>query len=256
MCTKKKDPDYKSMPMTYLPLRLLTAATLLLMVSFLNDRPAQAASGDGGLIYYSTGARFLDTTPLSQSVSAGQTLPGTPGSTFWGNGFGVMATANRILVGLEYHSLWGQMQQKEQQALRVDGNYALLHVGYLAVVTPRAQIFPYIGVGPGRIGLSSTRSLTDLLGLAQGDRQDIYTAEGLSWLLDLGAGANFVFPISTQDSATDLRGTALGLRAGYLFALGGTQWGTNQLPAQGGPTGLSVGGWYLNLTFGFGGFRS
>lgn len=215
-----------------------------------------AAAGDGGLIYVSTGARFLDVSPLSQGVAPEQSLPGSPSGVFWGNGFGVLATANRVLVGLEYHSLWGQLQQKDQQALRIDGNYALLHVGYLAVSAPRAQLFPYIGIGPGRIGLSSTSSLTNLLGLSQGDRQDIYTAEGLSWLVDLGAGANFVFPISTQESATDLRGTSVGLRAGYLFALGGTQWGANQLPAQGGPAGLSVGGWYLNMTFGFGGFRS
>ena len=244
------------MPSTYLPFRLLTAASLLLMTSFLTARPAQAEAGDGGLIYLSTGVRFLDVAPLAKGVSAGQTLPGTPSGVFWGNGFGIMATANRILVGLEYQSLWGQLQQKEQQALRIDGNYALLHVGYLAVSAPRAQIFPYIGIGPGRMGVSSTTSLTRLLGLSQGDRQDIYTAEGLSWLVDLGAGANFVFPISTQANATDLRGTAVGLRAGYLFALGGTQWGVNQLPAQGGPAGLNVGGWYINMTFGFGGFRA
>lgn len=256
MCTKKKDPEYKPMPMTYFSFRLLIATSLLWGINLLIPQQTRAESGDGGLIYLSTGARFLDTSPLSQGVSAGQSLPGTPGGTFWDNGFGVMATANRILVGLEYHSLWGQLQQKGLQALRVDGNYALLHVGYLAVSAPRAQIFPYIGIGPGRIGLSSTTSLTNLLGLSQGERQDIYTAEGLSWLVDLGAGANFVFPISTQAGATDLRGTAVGLRAGYLFALGGTQWGSNQIPAQGGPTGLSVGGWYLNMTFGFGGFRS
>jgi hypothetical protein len=256
MCIKKKDPNYQSMSIHAFSLRLCLAASLLWSVSLFTMRPVQAAPGDGGLIYLSTGARFLDVAPLSQGVSPGQSLPGTPGGIFWDNGFGVMATTNRVLVGLEYHSLWGQLQQKDQQALRIDGNYALLHVGYLAVTTPRAQIFPYLGIGPGRIGLSSTQSLTGLLGLSQGDRQDIYTAEGLSWLVDLGAGANFVFPISTQESATDLRGTAVGLRAGYLFALGGTQWGANQLPAQGGPAGLNVGGWYLNMTFGFGGFRS
>lgn len=217
---------------------------------------AQAEPGDGGLVYLSTGARFIDTAPLSASVPAGQSLPGTPGGVFWDNGFGVLATVNRFLVGAEYHSLWGQLQQSEGRALRMDGNYGLLHLGYLAVATPRLQVFPYLGIGPGRVGLSSTESLSTLVGLTQGERQDIYTAEGLSWLLDVGAGANVVFPLSAQANATDLRGSSLGLRAGYLFALGNTQWGSHQLPAQGGPSGLNVGGWYIQATLGFGGFRS
>lgn len=123
--------------------------------------PAQAEPGDGGLIYLSSGVRFVDTAPLTASVPAGQSLPGTPGGVFWDNGFGVLATVNRFLVGAEYHSLWGQLQQSEGRALRMDGNYGLLHLGYLAVATPRAQVFPYLGIGPGRVGLSSTESLRD-----------------------------------------------------------------------------------------------
>lgn len=247
----------------FLPFRSLSHAlaltvflgTFSAMLS-LGSQPAQADSGDGGLIYWSSGARFLDVAPLAQSVAEGQSLPGTPGGVFWDNGLGVMATVSRFMVGLEYHSLWGQLQQSQNQSLRIDGNYGLLHLGYMAVATPRAQIFPYLGIGPGRIGLNSSTSLNTLMGLSQGDRQDLYAAEGLSWLLDIGAGANFVFPLSTGGSSGDLRGSALGLRAGYLFSLGETQWGANRLPAQGGPTGLNVGGWYINATMGFGGFRS
>ncbi len=232
----------------------LLVKLLAIGISFTAFTCPTLAKGDGGLIYLSSGARFMDVAPLTQAVTSGNTLPGTPSGLFWDNGVGALATVNQFLVGFEYHSLWGQLLQDNTRAFNIDGNYALLHLGYAAVATPQAQIYPYIGIGPGRIGLRSTGSLHDSLNIRQGEREDIYRAEGLSWVMDFGVGANYIFPLSR--GGNDQRGSALGLRAGYLWSVNATQWGVNQLPAQGGPAGLSVGGWYLNATLGFGGFRS
>ena len=98
----------------FLPFRSLSHALALTVflgtfsaTLSLGSQPAQADSGDGGLIYWSSGARFLDVAPLAQSVAEGQSLPGTPGGVFWDNGLGVMATVNQFI--LESGREWARM---------------------------------------------------------------------------------------------------------------------------------------------------
>lgn len=226
------------------------ASTLMLNAS----QSAQAQSkngGGGGIFYYSVNLQGLNPESLNQSLSAA----GYPelGDLYWGQGGGFAGMFQKYLLGVEYQSLFGQTLKKDQEALSLEGDYALLHLGYLLVATPALQVYPYLGTGLGRLKLHSTESLSSLLSVSQGSTPHIGQSEGLSWLLDLGLGAHFILPMSPQNQG-DARGPALTVRTGYLWQPLGTVWQHNRLPMQG-PQDLHSDGFYFRLGLGFGGYR-
>ena len=222
-----------------LPLAVLLAGT------------APASADDGGMLYYSVGGHLLDTSALnSQIQTAG--YKGFDNWT-WGQGAGFYGIFKRVLVGLEFQSLFGQLSQSAEESLRLDGSYGMLQLGYAAVATPRFQVYPYIGLGYGAMNLRSSQALNSLLAVSQGSNQNLNALTAGNWLLDLGLGTTLTLPMS-PDNPGDARGPSAALRAGWLFALGQTQWSGNDLPVKGGPA-LSPGGFYLRLMIGFGGYQ-
>ncbi|MEZ0368173.1 MAG: hypothetical protein ACAI44_03690, partial [Candidatus Sericytochromatia bacterium] len=171
----------------------------------------------------------------------------------WGQGLGMYAVFQRFLIGVEYQTMWGQLSRSGQESLRVDGAYGLLQAGYLAVSTPAFQVYPYLGIGRGGIGLRSSQSLNSLLSVSQGSNQNLNSLNASGWLLDLGLGANFTVPMSPENGS-DARGPSASLRAGYLLPLGNPEWTANELPVSGGPA-LNPGGLYVRLMLGFGGLQ-
>jgi len=226
--------------------------TLCTSAALLCTLPAPVQAADSGLIfYYSGGGNFLQTEPLHQILQ-------TEGfadlnSAFWGQGFGAYGVVERVILGGEYQSLWGQTTRSEQELLNLSAHYTIFHLGYALVSTPQFQVYPYIGAGWGQMQLSSSQNLNSLLGMSQGSNPYLGQAQSHSWLLDLGLGLNGTFPMGPAN-AQDQRGPALGLRAGYLLPLNAASWSSHELPVSGGPN-LHPGGFYLRLTAGFGAYQ-
>lgn len=221
----------------------------LLLISGLLPARAQSAE-NGGMVYYTVGGNLLNPSALNTQLQpAGyQSFD----SWSWGQGIGLYGVFKRVMVGLEYQSLFGQLVSQNQDYLRLDGSYATLDAGYMVIATPTFQVYPYIGIGRGLMNLRGSQTLNGPLGVSQGSNQNLNTVSAGSWLLDFGLGANLTLPMSTGSS--DPRGPAASLRAGYLLPLGTTEWSSNQLPVSGGPA-LSPGGFYLRLMLGFGGLQ-
>lgn len=229
----------------HLSAALLT--TFILLAGF--GAPARAAE-DGGMIFYSLGGNLVNPSPLNTAIQSA----GYKGfdSWTWGQGVGLYGVFKRVLVGLEYQSLFGQIITQSQDSMKLDGSYLMLNAGYMAIATPVFQLYPYLGIGRGAMNVRSSQNLNSLLSLSQGSNQNLDFVSAGSWLLDLGVGANVVLPMTPGGS--DSRGPAASLKAGYMFALGNTDWSANQLPVSGGPA-LNPGGFYLRLQLGFGGIQ-
>lgn len=214
-------------------------------------QPCQAEEHGGGLIYYDLGSQWLDTSGLNQSLS--QDGYSDLGSVYFSQGGGVHAIFRNFLVGLEYQSLLGQVSQSSQESLKLSAHYFLLDAGYVVLGTPAFQLYSYVGTGLGQVQLNSSRSLSEVLDLSQGSNPYLGQISSQDWLVDLGLGANVILPMS-PNNASDARGPALSLRAGYLWQPLASQWQAQELPVTGDP-GISSGGFYLRLALGFGGYR-
>jgi hypothetical protein len=211
---------------------------------------AQAAQAEeGGMVYYSAGGNLINPAPLNTLISA-QGYKAYD-SWNWGQGIGLYGIFQRFLVGAEYQSLFGQLSSSGQESLKLEGSYGLFQLGYVVAGASTFQIYPYVGIGPGFVTLRSSQALNGMLSMTQGSNANLLSASGMSWLLDLGVGANVTVPMST---GSDARGPSVSLRAGYLLTLGGTQWSSNELPVTGGPA-LNPGGPYVRLMVGFGGYQ-
>lgn len=228
----------------------LSAALLTTFILLAGLGAPAGAAEDGGMIFYSVGGNLLNPSALNTAIQSA----GYKGfdSWTWGQGVGLYGVFKRVVVGLEYQSLFGQIITQNQEAMKLDGSYLLLNAGYMAIATPVFQLYPYIGIGRGAMNVRSSQSLNTLLSVSQGSNQNLDFLSAGSWLLDLGVGANLVLPMTSGGS--DSRGPAAALKAGYLLSLGNSDWSSNQLPVSGGPA-LSPGGFYVRLQVGFGGIQ-
>lgn len=208
---------------------------------------AQAAAGNGGQIYYSGG---INTLELGNFQPSG--YDAFPGWT-WGQGGGLYVSISNILVGAEYQGLAGVLTRNADESLALSGDYGLVQLGYVVWGTPQFQIYPYAGVGLGRVRLNSSADLKGLLDVSQGSTPHMGQMQANNLLVDLGLGVQYSLPIDAQN-AGDTRGLVFGLRGGYLFAPLDTRWQHNQLPVAGGPK-LAPSGFYLRGTLGFGAYQ-
>lgn len=227
---------------------LTSSLAALLVLAFC---PSAPAAEDGGLLFYSGGGNLLSPAALNPLIQP--TGYKALDSWSWGQGIGMYGVFKRVMIGLEYQSLFGQLTRNGQEAMKLDGSYSLLQAGYMVVATPAFQVYPYLGIGRGSMNLRSSQALNSLLSVSQGSNQNLNSLTAGNWLLDLGLGANLILPM-TPGNTSDARGPALALRAGYLLPLGNSEWSANELPVTGGPL-MSPGGLYFRLMLGFGGLQ-
>ncbi len=178
-------------------------------------------------------------------------LAGRGYPTFGGTAMSVGLGGYRILssgvmLGGEFNGLVVGEEEHEGRRVGLGGGYLTLGVGYAVDLSPRARVYPRVGVGVGGMGLWVDRQDTVDFGEVLAaetpvpERQTVLSRDGM--VVDLGAGAELL-PLGR-------RGPLVGVRAGYLKASFGPHWNAYEHTAVGGPE-ASITGPYLRMVVGW-----
>ena len=125
---------------------------LLFVVGGAAPAHAQAALLGPGAAYLGIGASGMATGELDDALAA----RGYP--TFGRTALAVNLGAYRILssgvmLGAEWHGLIMGEQAHHENEVGLGGGYGTLGIGYMMKVSPRARLYPRIGLGGGGMGL-------------------------------------------------------------------------------------------------------
>ncbi|HEX6071128.1 MAG TPA: hypothetical protein VFZ18_14930 [Longimicrobiaceae bacterium] len=170
-------------------------------------------------------------TALAPSLGAYWTLPGG------------------VMLGGEWHGLMWDEEAHEGREVGLGGGYATVGVGYALDVSPRARVYPRVGIGGGGMGLWLERegaavpfddALAEGDDPAEPDSHTLLSREGV--VVDLGAG------LEIRPGAGS-RGLVVGLRLGYLTGPFPTGWRTDDRPVSGAPP-ASLAGPYIRVMLG------
>lgn len=215
---------------------------------------AQAGLLGPGAVFLGVGASGIQTDELDARLAA----RGYP--TFGESAVGVSLGAYRVLgsgimLGGEWHGLIVGDDVHEGREVGVGGGYGTLGVGYMVDLSPRARVYPRLGVGGGALGLwiespagevGFDEVLASPTSHAEGDRHTVMNRGSMA--VDLGGGAEFFL-------GRGGRGPLLGLRVGYLAAPSAGDWRLDEMDtdrlAKGGPD-ASFGGPYVRVVVGVG----
>jgi hypothetical protein len=149
--------------------------------------------------------------------------------------------ASGVMLGGEWHGLIMGEQPHEGRVVGLGGGYATLGVGYAVELSPRARIYPRLGLGAGGLALWS-ESAADTVDFDEAladprpvpGRQPVLSRDGL--VIDVGAGAELL-------PGGRGRGPLIGLRLGYLAARfgSGANWQLYERTAKAGPAATIAG---------------
>lgn len=159
---------------------------------------------------------------------------------------GYRILSNGVMLGGEFNGLIIGEEAHEGREVGLGGGYATLGVGYMVNLSPRARVYPRLGLGVGGMGLWIDRADTvDFEEVLEGeasaaDRENVLSRDGM--VVDLGAGAEFL--------PRGRRGPLIGIRAGYLKASFDSAWNAYERTVVGGPE-ASISGPYIRMTVGW-----
>jgi hypothetical protein len=155
-----------------------------------------------------------------------------------------------VMLGGEFNGLVIGDAEHGGRTVGLGGGYATLGVGYAVELSPRARVYPRLGLGAGGLALwfedeADTVSFDDVLADPRplpDRRQPVLSHDGV--VLDLGAGAELL-------PGGRGRGPLIGLRLGYLLAAfgSGTDWQLYEYTASDGPP-ATIAGPYVRVVVG------
>lgn len=244
----------------------LTASFLgTLLLTFAAAPPLLAQDGlPGGRGAFQVGFQGSDLDALNTRL-VGAGLPSFDDGFVTLGGFG-LGRVGRVLIGGEGHGLLPREEDSADGDLRtrLTGGYGLFNLGYLAHSGRRLDVYPILGIGGGGMSLEiierSAPTFDDVL--ADPARSSRLTSG--TFLVSAALGADLRLGGADRRTRRDRRrhddddddghrgGLLVGIRAGWLWAPGDTDWELDTLndvsngPAAG-PEGLyvrvSIGGW-------------
>lgn len=232
---------------------LAVLAALLVTGSF----PATAQSGDdgeirskrGGFGYFAVGPVYASTGELNDQLSeAGYPTFSRTMLTLGGGGMG--RVGERLLLGGEGYALTSASKAHRGRGVRLNGGYGFFNVGYLAIERGGLSAYPFLGFGGGGTTLSIETGPLESFDqmLAQPDRGVEASKEGL--LVQAGVSGSLFLGGGDEQG---VGGFLLGVQLGYAWDLSGDTWTVDDVELSGGPA-AGIGGPYLRLRFGGGGF--
>ena len=221
------------------------------------DAAAQEGGRRGAVVgYVAAGVSGIGTGELDDRLAA----RGYPsfGRTASGVAIGAyLLLEGGVMLGGEWHGLIMDEQTHEGRDVGLGGGYGTLGVGYAVEISPRARIYPRLGLGAGGMGLWIQRAgaevgFDEVLSNPDPYARPDSTGEAGSELsmnrggvvLDLGGGAELL-------PAGWGRGLLIGVRVGYLIAPFDGRWQLDERPVSGGPA-ATIGGPYLRVMIGGG----
>jgi hypothetical protein len=207
----------------------------------------QALLGPGAA-YFSAGVSRIATAQLDDRLTA-RGYP-TFGRTATSLGVGAYRTlANGVMLGGEAHGLIMGEEVFAGRVAGLGGGHATLGIGYMIELSPRARIYPRVGLGAGGLALwvesaADTVEFDEVLAnpSPQPGRQPVLSHDGL--VVDLGVGAELL-------PGGPGRGPLIGLRLGYLAAQFGSEsdWQLYDRVARNGPP-ATIAGPYVRVVIG------
>lgn len=205
---------------------------------------AQADLLGPGAGFIAVGVSGIATEELDDWL-AGRGYP-TFGSTAVVIGLGgYRILSSGVMLGAEFNGLIMGEEPHEGRKMGLGGGYVTLGAGYMVNLSPRARVYPRVGVGAGGLGLwVESQDSVDFEDVLEGpvpDRATVLNRAGM--VVDLGAGAEFL--------PSGPGGPLVGLRAGYLALPFDPDWVTSYgHPVRGGPD-ASIAGPYVRVTVGW-----
>ena len=207
---------------------------------------AQAELLGPGAGFIAAGTSGIATGELDDWLS-GRGYPTFGGSAVSIGFGGYRILQSGVMLGGEFNGLIVGEEVHQGREVGLGGGSLTLGVGYAVDLSPRARVYPRLGLGVGGMGLWIDRQDTVdfeevLAGEASApDRQNVLSRDGM--VVDLGAGAEFL--------PRGRRGPLIGVRAGYLAASFDSAWDAYEHTVAGGPQ-ASITGPYLRVTVGWG----
>lgn len=241
-------------------LRALAALlALALLPGFVTPLAAQQAGGRGA---FQLGYQAPDIDPLNASlVSSGFPAFDDGFLTLGGFGFGRVGD---FLIGGEGHGFLPREETTPDGEFRtrLSGGYGMFNLGYMALSNERVDVYPIFGVGGGTLQLDLIERSSPVFGEVLDDPGTSTRLTTEDFLLSAAVGVDYRFGAYPHESRRrrdrdddedeGRGGLFLGLRAGWVWAPGDTQWQLDELnEVAGGPTAgptgfyvrVSVGGW-------------
>ena len=217
--------------------------------------PAQMRLITGpGAEFLAVGASRLATGTLDDRLAA----QGYP--TFGRTALAVSLGGYRVVsggwtLGAEWHGLVHGNKSHAGREVGLGGGYGTIGVGYAVELSPRARVYPRLGLGVGGMGLwiespQEAVGFDEVLGdpdrfqdrVAGVDRETTLNTGGI--VVDLGAGAELL-------SRAQGRGAMIGVRLGYLAMPFGTSWRLYERPVRDAPN-ATLAGPYIRVVVGTG----
>lgn len=236
--------------------RRVTGAGLLALA--LGAGGAGSAEGQQALLgpgaaFVAAGASRIATGELDDRLAA-RGYP-TFGRTATSLGLGAYRVlASGVMLGAEFNGLviGDGDEAHEGREVGLGGGHATLGVGYMVELSPRARVYPRLGLGAGGLALWVENEAADTMGfdevladprpLPARDRETVLSRDGV--VVDLGVGAELL-------PGGRGRGPLIGLRVGYLAAHFGSRsdWQLYEHTASGGPP-ATIAGPYVRVVVG------
>ena len=181
-----------------------------------------------------------------QLLGAGYPAFSTSLFTIGGGGMGMLGA---FLLGGEGHALIGADKSTADGALRtrLHGGYGMLNVGYDLFPDEARSLYPLLGVGAGSMAVRIDERTMPLFEDVLDEPRRGVEISRVSLLLMVGLGGDRMLEFPGAEDAPG--GLAVGLRVGYVVALGQGSWSTGVGDVAGGPD-LSPSGPYVRLQIG------
>jgi len=238
-------------------LRAPLGALILLTLGVVGTEPARAQRGlllGPGAEFVGAGVSRLATGELDGRLAAQgyPTFGRTPLALSLG---GHRILSSRLMLGAEWHGIIHGNEEHEGREVGLGGGYGTLALGYAVELSPRARVYPRLGLGGGGMGVwietpRDAVGFDEVLGdpdshqdhVVGPDRQTTLSTGGM--VVDLGAGGELL-------SRRGGRGPMIGLRLGYLAMPFRPSWRQFERPVSGGPR-ATLAGPYVRVVIGTG----
>jgi len=212
-------------------------------------QPEQASIAGRGYLLF--GGRGLQLSELNGSLKKNGGYPGFTNPIF-SYGAGGHVLINRLLIGGEGHALIEKNTAGRGRRAKLGGGYGVFNIGYVVYSEGGLDVYPFVGIGGGRIGL-------EIAGDQQASFEDIIAAPGrmsklaaYGFILTFNLGADSLIRIGGGDGSGG--GFVAGARVGFAWSTAEAEWEMPGLKVSGGP-GIGFPGFYFTLLVGGGGGR-
>jgi hypothetical protein len=211
-----------------------------------NDAAAEAQEGRG---FVMLGIQRFDVGGLNDQLRA-TGFPAFSSSviTLGGGGLGVHGG---FLFGVEGHGLLAPEETTADGTFRtrLSGGYGMFNLGRDLFPDGPGSLYPLVGLGAGSMTLRiNERGAPTFEGLLEDPRRGVEMSR-VSFLLRAALGGDYLLGVGS--AGPDGAGVAIGIRVGYMAALGQRSWSSDVGRVAGGPD-LSPSGAFLRLQVGGG----